>query len=143
MYGDKITIESAKGANQLYFRDLSEQQIEYIKQLQVRFQEQRGTKAAERALFGFLDLEKRHQEQTEAGNKLSRDYQELLTEYETFRRRMSNYFKLIEDVSFTKDNIVKELDNPLPKSEAVGSLRNNRFGQSSNLLGRQGNGYNS
>lgn len=143
MYGDKITIESAKGANQLYFRDLSEQQIEYIKQLQVRFQEQRGTKAAERALFGFLDLEKRHQEQTEAGNKLSRDYQELLTEYEAFRRRMSNYFKLIEDVSFTKDNIVKELDNPLPKSEAVGSLRNNRFGQSSNLLGRQGNGYNS
>ncbi|MES2062496.1 MAG: hypothetical protein V4456_11290 [Bacteroidota bacterium] len=142
MYGDKITIESAKGANQLYFRDLSDSQIDYVRQLQVRFQEQRGTKAAERALFGFLDLEKKHQEQTEAGNKLSRDYQDLLTEYEAFRKRIAGYFKLMEDVSFTKDNIVNDLNKPLVKSEIGGSFRNNKFGQTSNLLNRQTNGLN-
>lgn len=142
MYGDKITIDSAKGANQLYFRDLSDNQIDYVRQLQVRFQEQRGTKAAERALFGFLDLEKKHQEQTEAGNKLSRDYQDLLAEYEAFRKRIAGYFKLMEDVSFTKDNIVNELNKPLVKSEIGGSFRNNKFGQTSNLLHRQTNGLN-
>ena len=137
MYRDKITIDSAKGANQLYFRDLSEAQIHYVRQLQVRFQEQRGTKAAERALFGFLDLEKKYQEQTEVGNKLSKDYQDLLTEYEAFRKRMANYFKLMEelmgDVSFKKENIVNELDKPIVKSEVAGAFRNNRLGQSSTL----------
>jgi hypothetical protein len=140
MYNDGITLESAKGASQLYLRNLDEGQIEYIKQLQVRFQEQRGTEAARKALFGFLDLEKRHKEQTEAGNKLNREYQTLMAEYERFRQRVSNYFKLMDDVEFTKDNLKEELKTPLVK-EPAGSLGGRAFGQNGSFLERRTNGY--
>lgn len=140
MYNDGITLESAKGAKELYLRNLDEKQSEYIKKLQVRFQEQRGTKAAERALYGYLDLEQRHKEQTEAGNKLNKEYQSLQAEYERFRQRVSNYFKLMDDVEFTKDNLKEELKTPLVK-EPAGSLGGRAFGQNGSFLERRTNGY--
>ena len=141
MYNDGITIETAKGAKELYLRNLDETQREYIKKLQVRFQQQRGTKAAERALYGYLELEQRHKEQTEAGNKLNRDYQNLQAEFERFRQRVSNYFKLIDDVEFSKDNLKDELTKPLAK-EPAGSLAGMGFGQKGSFLDRRTNGHN-
>lgn len=140
MYNDGITIETAKGAKELYLRNLDDVQVDYIKQLQVRFQEQRGTEAARKALFGYLDLEKRHKDQTEAGNKLYRDYQNLQAEFDRFKQRVSSYFKMVEDVDLTKENLLKELKTPITK-EPAGSFGTSRFGQPGSQLERRTNGY--
>jgi len=69
---EKINTENAKTVKELYLRNLSSEQSDYIQQLQVRFQKETSTDTARMALFGYCKLDERYEKE----KKITRSFEE-------------------------------------------------------------------
>lgn len=117
-YDNKITIENAKVVKELYLRNLTDDQSAYIKKLSVRFQEVRSVEAARRALFGYLEVEERCENERNAKNELQKQLAEERANFKQFKAKVSNHFSLEAQVLLSRESLLEMIDEPR-KAHAV------------------------
>ena len=121
-YNDKeITFENAKAVTELYLRNLTGDQSDYLKKLQVRFQEVRCPEAVRRALFTYLELEERCKKERTEKEELQRKLAELQANFNQFKRKVSSHFELEANLLLSRDALLDVISEP-SKSHAIFKL---------------------
>ena len=108
----EITIESAKAVRELYLRNLTTDQSNYIKALQVKFQKIRSTEAAGMALFGYFKLEGLYEEEKRKTANLRDELKEVKANLERLKSKVKNHFELEADLLLSKDTLLEAIKEP-------------------------------
>ncbi|MGF7083032.1 hypothetical protein [Mucilaginibacter sp. UYCu711] len=108
----EITIDNAKLVKELYLRNLTTDQSNYIKALQVKFQKIRSTEAGSLALFGYFKLEGRYEEEKRANAELRNELREAKANFENLKMKVKKHFQLEGDLLISKETLLEAINEP-------------------------------